>query len=105
MLQSIKLIKVPDDETRTKFITFAPKDEQRYRQERQQGSGQDSDMLDPELPEDDGETQQKQVPDQDLQALRPMTQWIPDKPLVNLVFDMFTAAGAEGMSTMVSAKC
>ena len=104
MLQSIKLIKVPDDETRTKFITFAPKDEQRYRQERHQVSGQDSDMLDPELPEDDGETQQQGL-NQDLQATRPVTQWSPDKPLVNLVFDMFHAAGPEGMSTMVSGKC
>jgi len=104
MLQTIKLIKIPDEETRTKFITFAPKDEEKYRQERLQSSGQDTDMLDPELAEDDGETQQ-QGPDQELQAVRPLTQWNPDKPLVNLVFDMFSAAGPEGMSTMVSAKC
>jgi hypothetical protein len=104
MLQSIKLIKIPDAETRTKFITFGPKDEQKYRQEGQQTSRQDTDMLDPELVEENGETQQ-QGHDQDLQALRPVTLWNPEKPLVNLVFDMFNAAGPEGMSSMVSAKC
>jgi len=101
MLQSIKLIKIPDEETRRKFINFAPKDEDKYRQERLQSSSSDADMLDPELTEDDGDAQQG--PDQDLQALRPLTLWNPDKPLVNLVFEIFSAAGPEGMSTMVSA--
>lgn len=102
MLQSIKLIKVPDEETRTKFITFAPKDEQRYRLERLQSSDQATDMVDPELAEDDGDAQQQGL-DQNPQALRPLTLWNPDQPLVNLVFDIFNAAGREGMSTMVSA--
>jgi len=102
MLQSIKLIKVPDEETRRKFINFAPKDEEKYRQERLQSINSDADMLDPELAEDDGDAQPQGL-DQNSQALRPLTLWNPDQPLVNLVFDIFSAAGTEGMSTMVSA--
>lgn len=103
VMYAFKLLKAPDATIRHSFITMKPLDYERLEEQQEGLAHGDVDLEDPEA--GFGDTNTAELDDVEPEpSTRWLSQWTPDKPLLNIVFDLVDSAGPAGMSTMVSWK-
>jgi hypothetical protein len=98
-LNAVKLLKIPDRVIRERFLNWTVADEDELLKNGDEFRQRDTDMSDPEPEEGENAMEETGMGAND--ELRAMTHWTPEKPLVNLVYDLVHAAGIRGMNTMV----
>jgi hypothetical protein len=99
-LNAVRLLKNPDRVTRERLLNWTVADEDDLLKHGDAFRERTTEMSDPEAEEGEIGAEETAI-DQDRDILRPITHWTPEKPLVNVVFDLVQAAGIRGMNTMV----
>lgn len=102
VMYAFKLLKAPDETVRHSFITFKPLDYDRLQEQQEGIVREDDEFEDPEADDQEDLNNPETDDAQPERSTRWLTQWTPDRPLLNVVFDLVESAGPSGMSTMVS---
>lgn len=100
----IKMVREPTQRDRMIFVTMSMKEAKKHKRETEAGADEDAEGdLDPdEEVEEAGASQALVQQESDVQEIKRLPpQWDPDRPVINLLWDIIRATGHSGATTAV----